>query len=384
MQGNKWDIFCRVVDNFGDIGVCWRLARQLATEHGLKVRLWTDDLANLGKLCPAIDPNLATQTQQGVPVQHWATPFTFNNDVADVVIEAFACELPDTYLAAMTKCTRPSPPVWINLEYLSAEDWIAGCHGLVSPHPRLPLHKYFFFPGFVPQSGGLLREARLMAQHHAWQADAAASRTYFGLPPAVSGSEEILVSLFCYDNPALPSLLKSWAGGSVLLRCLVPAGLALQQAAASLGQAALHPGEQLRQGNLILHALPFSSQEDYDRLLSLCAINFVRGEDSFVRAQWAAHPLVWQIYPQDADAHQIKLAAFLDLYCDGLSPSTASACRAFWQAWNSTSTSTAAVVWPAFCDTLPELSPHAAAWAGHLSEQPDLAGQLVGFCQNLL
>ncbi|HQW19741.1 MAG TPA: elongation factor P maturation arginine rhamnosyltransferase EarP, partial [Rhodocyclaceae bacterium] len=118
--------------------------------------------------------------------------------------------------------------------------------------------------------------------------------------------------------------------------------------------------------------------------LSLCTINFVRGEDSFVRAQWAAHPLVWQIYPQDADAHQIKLAAFLDLYCGGLSPSAASACRAFWQAWNSTSTSAAAVVWPAFCDTLPELSPHAAAWAGHLSEQPDLAGQLVGFCQNLL
>jgi hypothetical protein len=21
-----WDIFCRVIDNFGDIGVCWRLA----------------------------------------------------------------------------------------------------------------------------------------------------------------------------------------------------------------------------------------------------------------------------------------------------------------------------------------------------------------------
>ena len=24
-----WDIFCSVVDNFGDIGVTWRLARQL-------------------------------------------------------------------------------------------------------------------------------------------------------------------------------------------------------------------------------------------------------------------------------------------------------------------------------------------------------------------
>ena len=25
-----WDMFCRVIDNYGDIGVCWRLAADLA------------------------------------------------------------------------------------------------------------------------------------------------------------------------------------------------------------------------------------------------------------------------------------------------------------------------------------------------------------------
>ena len=36
------DLFCRVIDNWGDAGVCWRLARQLVRERGAQVRLWID------------------------------------------------------------------------------------------------------------------------------------------------------------------------------------------------------------------------------------------------------------------------------------------------------------------------------------------------------
>ena len=51
----QWDVFCAVVDNYGDIGVCWRLSRQLAAEHGIAVRLWVDDLKPFARLCPAVD-----------------------------------------------------------------------------------------------------------------------------------------------------------------------------------------------------------------------------------------------------------------------------------------------------------------------------------------
>ena len=44
-MSRSWDVFCRVVDNYGDAAVCWRLARQLADEHGARVRLWIDLLA---------------------------------------------------------------------------------------------------------------------------------------------------------------------------------------------------------------------------------------------------------------------------------------------------------------------------------------------------
>ena len=56
-----WDVFCRVIDNFGDIGVCWRLARQLAGDFALHVRLWVDDFDSFWLLCPELDPGLSIQ-----------------------------------------------------------------------------------------------------------------------------------------------------------------------------------------------------------------------------------------------------------------------------------------------------------------------------------
>lgn len=378
MRGQKWDIFCTVVDNFGDIGVCWRLARQLVAEHGLQVRLWVDDLPSLQCLCPEIDAVRETQIQLGVEVRRWTMPFP-EAECADVVIEAFACELPGSYLAAMAASSRK--PVWINLEYLSAEDWVGGCHGLASPHPRLPLVKHFFFPGFVAASGGLLREAQLIQQRTAWQADPAAGWERFGLSPSLPG--ETSISMFCYENPALPELLRAWNEGEVRLRCLIPEGKALLRIAASLGRQ-FQAGETVRQGNLTLCALPFLSQDDYDRLLWSCGLNFVRGEDSFVRAQWASRPLVWHIYPQEDAAHRAKLDAFLALYRAGLSPPASAACRDFWLAWNQGDGARVAAAWPAFWREQPDLTVHAARWARQLEEQVDLAEQLAEFSKNLL
>lgn len=382
MRGNNWDVFCTIVDNFGDIGVCWRLARQLAAEHGLQVRLWVDDLASFQRLCPQIDPHHDIQHQQGVEVRHWSTPFPpiDKNLPADVVIEAFACELPPDYLAAMA--ARPVKPVWLNLEYLSAEEWVKDCHGSASPHPRLPLTKYFFFPGFTTSSGGLLREAGLIRQRAAWQADPKTAWRQLGIGPAKP--DEASVSLFCYDNPALPELLDAWSVGEAPLRCLIPEGKALAQAASHLCAHPLQAGDRFRKGNLTVYALPFLSQENYDRLLWSCDLNFVRGEDSFVRAQWASRPFVWHIYPQEEAVHQAKLNAFLDLHGADLSPSAAAASRSFWQSWNQATGTSVTGTWPEYWRHRSALATHATHWASRLAEQADLASQLVNFCGNLL
>ncbi len=137
----RWDIFCSVVDNFGDIGVTWRLARQLVVEHKCEVRLWVDDLRAFERMCPEVDVRLDQQWQEGVDVRHWPAEWA-TTPAADVVIAAFACQLPPDYMEAMAQ--RERVPLWMNLDYLSAEDWVVGCHRLPSVKFK-GVQKYFFF-----------------------------------------------------------------------------------------------------------------------------------------------------------------------------------------------------------------------------------------------
>jgi uncharacterized repeat protein (TIGR03837 family) len=372
----SWDIFCNVVDNYGDIGVCWRLARQLAHEQGAAVRLWIDDLASFAKLCPSIDRQAKSQDLQGIDIRQWTADFPAVTPQR-CVIEAFGCRLPDRFKAAMAAQTPK--PVWINLEYLSAESWIEGCHGLPSPDPQLPLVKYFYFPGFVAHSGGLLREAGLLEARRQFRADPA-QRTALLASHDLPDDGALLVSLFCYTNPALLGLFAAWAEGEQPVRCLIPEGVASAQLAAFFAQPQTTTGALLQQGALEVRILPFVEQDAYDRLLWAADLCFVRGEDSFVRAQWAAQPFVWHIYPQEEEAHLVKLDAFLERYLSGLPAPTATLLGDFWQAWNSGDAGRCRAAWPALRQHLPQLREHAAAWADEQNQRGDLATNLARFC----
>ena len=366
----RWDIFCTVVDNYGDIGTCWRLVQQLADEHEADVRLWVDNLDRFACLCPFISTDAAEQHIGPIEIRHWQSDFPIV-DVADVVVEAFACELPAAYIAAMAR--RAVAPVWINLEYLCAEAWVEDCHLLTSPQAGLPLTKYFFFPGFTSKTGGLLRERDLLAAHAAFDAAAAAEFwRSLGVAPRTAG--ELRISLFCYDNTALPELLRCWAAGPAALHVLALPGAATEQIASWFGTA-LSPGTSIRKDSLAVHALPFLPQSRYDRLLWACDVNFVRGEDSFVRAQWAQRPFVWQIYPQAEDAHLVKLEAFLTRYLGGFND--ADVVRRCWHAWNGIGDMGAA--WHDYVANRQLLEQHGKVWVCELDRTGNLANNLVRF-----
>jgi uncharacterized repeat protein (TIGR03837 family) len=377
-----WDIFCTVVDNFGDIGVSWRLARQLAAEHGLRVRLWIDDLASFRKIRPDVALGQESQQSHGVEVRWWREPFPIVSP-SDVVVEVFGCNPPASYVAAMA--VRKPKPAWINLEYLSAENWVLGCHALPSPHPSLPLVKYFFFPGFVAGTGGLLAERGLAQARDRFQRSAdEQARFWEGLGLGAPRAGELQVSLFCYPHDGVTALLRSWTAGGTPVRCLAPAGSVTEALAGFFGAENLAPGANLRKANLEVRIFPFLDQDKYDRLLWACDLNLVRGEDSFVRGQWAARPLVWQIYPQQTGAHWPKLEAFLDLYCEGPRAEIAAAIARFWRAWNKGDGMAVEAAWPGFWEHRVELQAHAVGWAGQLAGTGDLANNLVRFCGNLL
>ena len=299
-----WDIFCKVIDNYGDIGVCWRLACQLA-HRGQRVRLWVDDAGPLRWMAPHGCP--------GVEIHPWTHPLALAAVTpGEVLVEAFGCEVAPEFVAccAAAASNRGQQPTWINLEYLSAESYVERSHGLPSPVMRGPgagLTKHFFYPGFSARTGGLLREADLHQRQSRFKPDVWLQQQ--GVPHLPGACR---VSLFCYEPPALPELLAQWAQQPQAVQLLVAAGrghAAVQAAMEYQNQKnpLWNKGETLS-----ISYLPHLTQEDFDHLLWTCDLNFVRGEDSLVRALWAGRPFVWHIYPQQDQAHHGKLTAFLD------------------------------------------------------------------------
>jgi uncharacterized repeat protein (TIGR03837 family) len=377
----RWDIFCRVIDNHGDLGVCWRLCADLA-QRGHAVRLWVDDASALAWMAPKGCAGITVHAwPDDAAMQSLAQDSTFN--IGDVVVEAFGCELPEAFQALMAQGTSP---VWVNLEYLSAEGYVARSHGLASPvmsGPARGMTKWFFFPGFTPDTGGLLREPDLLeaptatttprggtpstvttSQTRQSKFDRAAWLAALPLDKPIAANEQ-LISLFCYEPAALPDLLKQLSQGDAPTRLLVAQGRPSAAVA-----AATHAWHMPSSGTGLLHIsqLPYLSQTDFDQLLWACDFNLVRGEDSLVRALWAGQPFAWHIYPQDDLAHRDKLHAFeaaLDMPAD---------LRKFHAVWNGLETG-----------PLPALSrtaiDHWHAW-GHQTQQrllaqTDLTSQLL-------
>jgi len=400
----SWDVFCRVVDNFGDAAVCWRLARGLAAETGGRTRLWINDLGVLHALLPQLESGRPRQSFAGVEICHWTANAGFADfePLAEVVVDGFGGGIPDAYANAMaSRVAALSRSLWIVLEYLSAEPWVAAHHGLPSPHPRLPLERYFFFPGFTAGTGGLLREAGLGARREDFlrqphRREALWREAGFA-PPAPHAR---LISLFGYETPAVAELLEAWASGGQAIVAAVPESRLRADVAAYLGLDAAPSrrpspskgegeltGTGVHRGALEVRFLPFLAQDRYDELLWAADWNFVRGEDSFVRAQWAERPLVWHVYPQSERAHVAKLEAFLEAYCRGLAPELTAPLGVLWRGWNGIaplSAGTMARAWSALAPQGAALEQHARAWAAEIKKTGDLARNLTQFCAERL
>lgn len=419
----NWDVFCRVIDNFGDIGVCWRLARQLAAQ-GQRVRLRVDDASALQWMADGAAEGSggtgygAYHVQDGCVVQVLpfddGSPPPVGRDAPHVVIEAFGCEAPAQWLRALVALNdvQAVPPVLLNLEYLSAEGYVQRCHGLPSPiahGPGAGLVRWFFYPGFTAATGGLLREddlpARMarferrywreqrslpsegpLARAHPLHGWASASTAPPSSQPsqegggAVSGwrtaknaqigRPEGVITLFCYEPPGLRALLAQLqaADAPMRTRLLVTPGRATAAVRAVFGEASVGETASLR-----LEYLTPRPQPAFDELLWASDLNLVRGEDSLVRALWAGQALVWHIYAQDDGAHHAKLDAFLD-WLDA-----PPVLRRFHHIWNGLPDTLGAalpVLTPALLHEWRECVRHARA---RLLEQGDLVAQLRAF-----
>ncbi|PIT55027.1 elongation factor P maturation arginine rhamnosyltransferase EarP [Snodgrassella alvi] len=301
-------VFVRVIDNFGDVGVGWRLSCLLADYLCLRVRLWIDDVDALDRLVPE-----RAGYQPQIMVEVWQDEAVVQGQLAAaadpvLVIETFGCDLPPAVLARMTECR----PLWLNWEYLTAEDWAVDLHAMPSLQAN-GLEKYFWFMGIDAASGGLLREADYVAERAAFLQQPLlqqAFRQQYGLPLQHSGQ---LWLVFAYASVCWPQWMAMWQQADTPITLWLAGGQVID----SLRAQQVIPLDALQQdgdvwvvGKLTLVRIPFVPQAAFDRLLWLADAAIVRGEDSFVRALWAGLPFFWHIYRQDDDAHLHKLHAF--------------------------------------------------------------------------
>ena len=321
------------------------------------MRIFCDNLPTLNLLASGVDPAI----KQKIDLQPWEASFSNARhpvSAPDVVIEAFGCALPEIYLTRLL--IAPQKPIIINLEYLSAEPWITEFHAKASPQKH-GIPKYFFFPGFQENVGGLLLDP----------VPAVGAKTSKQIPESLKATWQKLrpkakkISIFCYPGAPLKQWLEDLGSTGEEVDVLLTYGHA-----ELLG---LNAGQDFRlPTSLQLLSLPFVSQDDYDWLLSQCDFNIVRGEDSFIRAQLAGKPFIWHIYPQEDRAHEVKLAAFLDLYLESASQELKTACIS-------------AMTWAMphqWLSTIDVWATHADAWRAYLLEkQADggLAARLLRF-----
>ncbi|MCP5266048.1 MAG: elongation factor P maturation arginine rhamnosyltransferase EarP [Burkholderiaceae bacterium] len=354
------DIVCSVVDNFGDAGFCWRLARQLAREHRIGVRVWTDRQDLFERLARGDEParaaalDLAHAGIEVGPIEALDACI----EPGQFVVTLFDARLPASF-AARLRARSPNPPE-VHVEYLSAEPWIDACHGLHSLRTDGSI-AWMFLPGFSAASGGLVREHDLdrrrecfLASHkHAWLARAGVS------------SDARIATLFAYPDAPIQDWLEALGreGGWTVL--------------AAAGGSPFPTGRHRVSGVEVI-ALPFLAQPAFDELLWASDFAFVRGEDSWIRAHWARIPFVWAPYRQSDRLHLKKLDAFLDRFLDASAaddPASAAAIRAVSHAWSEDGDIDQA--WRAYRERLESIAALHRVWTDTLAARTDLASNLM-------
>jgi uncharacterized repeat protein (TIGR03837 family) len=367
----RLDIFCRIVDNFGDIGVCWRLSQQLTREHSFQIRLFIDELKIASNIIPNLNCLLETQIINNIEICTWESAKT--TEPANIAIETFSCGLPAKYLSSL-----PADSVWVNLEYLSAESWVADFHARNSNNTRPP--RQFFFPGFTEATGGLIRESDIFQKNQSI-ANNQQLQINFLKSLNLQLTDELKISLFCYPHAPILDLLNAMAESKQTINCYVPVSGILPSIIEFFNLDDIEAGIKVSKKNLNLYVVPFLSQSDYDKLLSLCDINFVRGEDSWIRAIWSAKPFIWQPYFQTENTHFTKLNAFLDLFYANCEPHAKQAIYEIHSSWLAGNVTTQ--IWQNYLDNFHSIKLFTQHQSSQLASQADLASKLVIFLQKV-
>ena len=311
MELKTLDIFCEIIDNYGDIGVVYRTAKELQKIFPeSKIRVFLNRLDEFKKINSQVI-DLPSQNIDGIEY----ITFDYLRDnankllTAQVIIEAFGCQIPEEYI----EIAYDNSELLINLEYLSAEDWIEDFHLQSSPLGRGKLKKVFFMPGFTEKSGGVIADSNYLERiQRVLENKEFYEKKY--LSDIEDRENKIVGTLFSYEKNFTPLLedLKKLDKNVVILAMGEKTQDSLRKILKNFSIEDFR--NSLKYGKIEIKFLNFLNQEEYEELINIVDFNFVRGEDSFIRAVLTGKPYMWHIYCQEEYAHMDKIEGFLDKY----------------------------------------------------------------------
>ncbi len=295
-------ILCKVVDNFGDIGVAYRLARSiLEREMDAKLRLVVSCLESFSRICRNVDPSLHEQSVEGIQVFDWNDHDLCRNEFSlrppKIILECFQCGRPDWLEEILFDDSFTDTVQIINIEYLTAESWADDFHLLKSGTRKASIKKVNFMPGFTERTGGLIQDEKFM--HRVDQRNARVQD-----PSVPMEEKKYRVLVFSYPKDF-----------GFLCRSLEKLRLRLESGGRKLEVWAAHGAGRdsfvaaCSGCTFELRDPGYLDQCSWDEFLTQMDVLFIRGEDSFARAALAGIPFVWNIYPQEGQYHLVKLQA---------------------------------------------------------------------------
>lgn len=310
MKVNSIDIFCEIIDNFGDIGVVYRISKELKKIfQNVRIRIVLNRLEEF----KAINKKVKDVDYQEIDglicvTEKYVKENMESFGVSDVFIEAFGCNVPEEYV----KAAKENSKLWINLEYLSGEKWIEDFHLCESLIDSKTLKKIFFMPGFSEKSGGVIIDSGFLERmKYGKENRDEVFKKYF---KDFDLKDKFIGTVFSYEKnfENLLETLKNYKKETVLLLM----GEKTQKSFSEILKKNLTEdyGNIVKYGKITMIYSDFFSQEEYEEIISASDFNFTRGEDSFVRGIVLGKPFMWHIYLQEEKAHMDKIKAFTERF----------------------------------------------------------------------
>lgn len=310
MKVNSIDIFCEIIDNFGDIGVVYRISKELKKIfQNVRIRIVLNRLEEF----KAINKKVKDTDYQEIDglicvTEKYVKENMESFGVSDVFIEAFGCNVPEEYV----KQAKENSKLWINLEYLSGEKWIEDFHLCESLIDSKTLKKIFFMPGFSEKSGGVIIDSGFLERmKYGKENRDEVFKKYF---KDFDLKDKFIGTVFSYEKnfENLLETLKNYEKETVLLLM----GEKTQKSFSEILKKNLTEdyGNIVKYGKITMIYSDFFSQEEYEEIISASDFNFTRGEDSFVRGIILGKPFMWHIYLQEEKAHMDKIKAFTERF----------------------------------------------------------------------